>query len=144
MAAIHNSGAGGDERPSGENRRAGGTDAGAARSRRDHGHAGITDGRHSLIRGCLANGRPRATQWLAEHGAKLDLLGAAGTGCLDIVKTFFDSNGDLKSSATQRDLQRGFVWACRYGYEDVVEFLLSHRADLKDDAGSDEPRCTWR
>jgi hypothetical protein len=43
----------------------------------DHGAImdtqGITDGRHSLIRGCLANGRPRATRWLAEHGAKLDL-----------------------------------------------------------------------
>jgi hypothetical protein len=31
------------------------------------------------------------------------------------------------------------VWACGYGYEDVVEFLLSHGADLEDDAASDEP-----
>ena len=109
----------------------------------DHGavmdKSGITGGRHSLIRGCLANGRPRAARWLAEHGAKLDLEGAAGTGRLDVVKTFFDSNGDLKPPASQQDLQRGFVWACGYGYEDVVEFLLSHGADLKDDAGSDEP-----
>ena len=101
--------------------------------------SGITGGRHSLIRGCLANGRPRAARWLAEHGAKLDLEGAAGTGRLAIVETFFDSNGDLKPPATQQDLQRGFVWACGYGYEDVVEFLLSHGADLTDDAGSDEP-----
>jgi ankyrin repeat protein len=101
--------------------------------------SGITGGRHSLIRGCLANGRPRAARWLAEHGARLDLEGAAGTGRLDVVKTFFDSNGDLKPPASQQDLQRGFVWACGYGDEDVVEFLLSHGADLKDDAGSDEP-----
>jgi len=100
---------------------------------------GITGGRHSLIRGCLANGRPRAARWLAEHGAKLDLEAAAGTGLLDVVKTFFDSNGGLQPPATQQDLQRGFVWACGYGYEDVVEFLLSHGADLEDDAGSDEP-----
>jgi hypothetical protein len=109
----------------------------------DHGAVmdkpGITGGRHSLIRGCLANGRPRAARWLAERGAPLDLEGAAGAGRLDVVKTFFDSNGDLKPPATQQDLQRGFVWACGYGYEDVVEFLLSHGADLENDAGSDEP-----
>jgi len=109
----------------------------------DHGAVmdkpGTTGGRHSLIRGCLANGRPGAARWLAEHGAKLDLEGAAGTGRLDVVKTFFDSNGDLKPPATQQDLQRGFVWACGCGDEDVVEFLLSHGADLEDDAGSAEP-----
>jgi ankyrin repeat protein len=109
----------------------------------DHGavmdKSGISGGRHSLIRGCLANGRPRAARWLAERGAKLDLEGAAGTGRLDVVKTFFDSTGDLKPPATPQDLQRGFVWACGYGYEDVVEFLLSYGADLKDDAGNDEP-----
>jgi ankyrin repeat protein len=107
----------------------------------DHGavmdESGVTGG--PLIRGCLANGRRRAARWLAERGAKLDLEGAAGTGRLDVVKTFFDSNGDLKSPDSQQDLQRGFVWACGYGYEDVVEFLLSHGADLKDDAGSGEP-----
>jgi ankyrin repeat protein len=109
----------------------------------DHGAVmdkpGITGDRHSLIRGCLANGRPRAARWLAEHGAMLDLEGAAGTGRLDVVKTSFGSTGHLKSPATQQDLQRGFVWACGGGYEDVVEFLLSHGADLKDDAGSGEP-----
>ena len=109
----------------------------------DHGAVmnapGITGGRHSLLRGCLANGRPRAARWLAEHGAKLDLEAAAGTGRLDVVKTFFDSTGHLKPPATQEDLQRGFVWACGYGYEDVVEFLLLHGADLEKDAGSDEP-----
>jgi ankyrin repeat protein len=109
----------------------------------DHGalmnKSGSTGGRHSLIGGCLANGRPRAARWLAERGAELDLEGAAGTGRLDLVKTFIDSTGALKPPATLRDLQRGFVWACGYGYEDVVEFLLSHGADLKDDAGSNEP-----
>jgi hypothetical protein len=100
---------------------------------------GITGRPHSLIRGCLANGRSRAARWLAEHGAKLDLEGAAGTGRLDVVKTFFDSNGDLKPPATQQDLQRGFVWACGYGCEDVVRFLLSLGANLEDDAGSGQP-----
>jgi ankyrin repeat protein len=109
----------------------------------DHGAAidkpGSTGGRHSMIRGCLANGRPRAARWLAEHGAKLDLEGAAGTGRLDAVKTFFDSNGNLKSPATRQDLQRGFIWACGYGYEDVVEFLLASGANLEDAAGGAEP-----
>jgi ankyrin repeat protein len=109
----------------------------------DHGavmeKSGITGSRHSLIRGCLANGRPRSARWLAERGAKLEIAEAAGTGRLDVVKTFFDSNGDLKPPATRDDLQRGFVWACGYGYQDVVEFLLSHGANLEDDAGSGEP-----
>src|ERR1041385_3224461 len=109
----------------------------------DHGAVmnapGITGGRHSLLRGGLANGRPRAARWLADHGAKLDLEAAAGTGRLDVGKTFFDSAGRLKPPATREDLQRGFVWACGYGYADVVEFLLLHGADLEDDAGSDEP-----
>jgi ankyrin repeat protein len=100
---------------------------------------GITGGRQSLVRGCLANGRARAARWLAEHGAKLDLEGAAGTGRLDAVKTFFDSNGELKPPATQADLQRGLVWACGYGGEDVVQFLLSRGADLEDDGGGGEP-----
>jgi hypothetical protein len=38
-----------------------------------------------------------------------------------------------------QDLQRGFVWACGYGGEDVVQFLLSRGADLEDAAGSNEP-----
>jgi hypothetical protein len=39
----------------------------------------------SFVDGCLANGRPAAAEYLAAHGARLDLDGAAGLGRLDVV-----------------------------------------------------------
>ena len=54
---------------------------------------------------------------------------AAGVGRLDIVETFFDANGRLRTNATDKQVKDGFTWftwACEYGRSDVVEFLL-HR-----------------
>jgi hypothetical protein len=45
-------------------------------------------------------------------------------GRLDVVKTFFKEDGNLKKSATQRQVECGFMWACEYGRTDVVDFLL--------------------
>jgi ankyrin repeat protein len=77
---------------------------------------------------CLANGRPRAGAFLAARDARLDLESAGGIGRLDVVKTFFSPDGALKPPATKRQLQNGFLWACMYGREDVVLFLLEHAA----------------
>ena len=38
-----------------------------------------------MINSCLANGRPEAAEYLAEHGAPLDLEAVAGIGRLDLV-----------------------------------------------------------
>jgi hypothetical protein len=98
---------------------------------------------HSAVIGCLANGRSRAAEFLAAHGAQLDLEGAAGIGRLDVVETFFDPQGNLKPPATRKQLQRGFLWACMYGRERVARSLLEHGADLLDRAESGATPLHW-
>ncbi len=87
-----------------------------------------TDGR--LVNACLANGRGEAAEFLANRGAPLDLEGASGVGRLDIVKSFFDAGGRLKSSAATAQMSRGFARACGYGRTHVVEFLLDHGVEV--------------
>ncbi|MGA2147513.1 MAG: ankyrin repeat domain-containing protein [Bryobacteraceae bacterium] len=78
----------------------------------------------------LGNGRPEAAEFLARRGARLDLEGAAGVGRLDLVASFFNGDGSLKASATRAQMNAGFLWACEYGRNSVVEFLLQRGADL--------------
>ena len=85
-----------------------------------------------LVHACLGNGRGHAAEHLAKRGASLDLEGAAGVGRLDLVKSFFNEDGTLKTNVTQRQMECGFVWACQYGRTNVIEFLLG--TDLKVDA----------
>jgi hypothetical protein len=87
-----------------------------------------TEGR--VVNACLANGRGEGAQLVAAHGAELDLEGAAGIGCLDVVKSFFDEDGRLKPGATRDQMRAGLFWACQYGHRDVVEFLLGRGVDL--------------
>jgi hypothetical protein len=87
-----------------------------------HG-ASINEAR--LVNGCLANGRGRAATHIAKLGGRLDLEGAAGVGRLELVKTFFNEDGSLKTLATQKQMENGFMWACEYGWTEVVEFLLN-------------------
>ena len=56
-------------------------------------HGAIIDApnsRTTLVTACLANGRLPAAEFLAQHGAKLDLEAAAGLGDLEKVETLFD------------------------------------------------------
>jgi hypothetical protein len=85
---------------------------------------GANFGGERLVNACLANGRGQAAEHLAKRGALLDLEGSAGVGRLDLVKTFFNEDGNLRKNAGQRQVERGFMWACEYGRTDVVEFLL--------------------
>ena len=98
---------------------------------------------HSLVTGCLANGREKAAKYLAERGAPLDLESAAGVGRLDVVKSYLGADGTLKSNATRMDMQRGFLWACEYGKNEVVEYLLDRGASLTDQAGTGETGLHW-
>ncbi|HJP93706.1 MAG TPA: ankyrin repeat domain-containing protein [Pyrinomonadaceae bacterium] len=78
----------------------------------------------------LQNDRPEAARFLADRGAKLDLESAAGVGYLEVVKSFFNDDGTLKEGATQRQVQKGFRWACEYGRRDVVDFLFDKGIEL--------------
>lgn len=78
----------------------------------------------SAVNDCLHNGRGAAAEFLAGHGARLDLEGAAGVGRLDAVQTFFDRDGRLKPPATTQQMTDGFAWACEFGRTEVVAFLL--------------------
>jgi ankyrin repeat protein len=81
-------------------------------------------GRWNPVIAALHNGRGHAAEFLARHGARLDLEGAAGTGRLDVVKSFFKKDGSLKAGATKPQLESGFMWACEYGRSRVVALLL--------------------
>ena len=98
----------------------------------DYGAAidALPDGWSPLI-SALRNGRPEAAEFLAQRGARLDLEGAAGVGRLDVVESFFNEDGSLKTSATKTQMDSGFFWACEYGRTRVVDFLLKKGADLR-------------
>ncbi len=85
--------------------------------------------RHRAVNGCLANGRPEAAVWLAEHGAFLDLEAAAGVGRLDIVESYFGPDGRLKVAATWAQMGPALVWASEYGHVEVMNFLMDRGID---------------
>jgi len=92
----------------------------------------------SLITACFANGRTDAARYLADHGAPLDIEAAAGLGRMVEVREFFDDQGELKAPTTKHAMQRGFLWACAGGHNDVIEFLLERGVDLTEMADTNE------
>jgi ankyrin repeat protein len=96
-------------------------------ARLDHPSAG--GNRHPLINACLANGQPNAAEFLASLGAPIDLEAAAALGRLDIVKRYFDENGVLQPGANREQMESAFLYACGYGREETVGFLLEHGVD---------------
>ena len=84
----------------------------------------------SAVRGCLANGRPKAAEFLASRGARLDFEGAAGVGRLDVVRDHFEKDGRRKPGITKERVDSAFRLACGYGRRSVVDFLLDRGADV--------------
>jgi ankyrin repeat protein len=99
----------------------------------DHGaeidHQTSAGNRQSSVLGALANGCGEAASYLADRGARLGLEAAAGVGRLDVVK------GYLKKRPAKKRLRTAFLYACGYGQNDVVEFLLDQGVDLADGGG---------
>ncbi len=108
----------------------------------DHG-AAINRPGQSIVIACLANGRRSAAEFLAARGANLDLEGAAGVGNLEVVRACFKDSGHLRPPSTKRQLDRGFLWACEYGRDAVIEFLLTHGADLRAQADTGQSPLHW-
>jgi ankyrin repeat protein len=109
------------------------------------GRGAIIDGPDSGsgVNACLHNGRGEAAEFLASRGARLDLEGAAGVGRLDIVKTFFDDRGGLKRTATRQQLIDGFTWACEFGRDSIVDFLLDHGVKVDEKLKGGETGLHW-
>ncbi len=80
------------------------------------------------VRACLANGRPLAAELLATHGAYLNFENAGGVGDLDRVK-------ELLPATSRPEIEKGFIWACEYGRNDVVQLLLDFGVDPGAGAG---------
>ncbi len=96
---------------------------------------GIAGGKADVVMACLGNGCPEAAAFLAARGVPLDIVGAAGIGRLDVVKSFFDATGAAKDGLGADVVHTAFRYACFYGRNDVVEFLVGHGVDLADSSG---------
>ncbi len=94
---------------------------------------------HALLSACLANGRLASAEFLAQRGAPLDLESAAGLGRLDAVQTLLPASGASINSAAQRAL----LWACEYGRNPVVEFLLDHAIPIQSQANTGQTALHW-
>jgi ankyrin repeat protein len=95
------------------------------------------------VLGCLANGRGEAAAFLADRGAELTLVSAAGVGRLDVVKGYFDDEGALKPDTSKDQMEAGFFYACGYGQTDVLEFLLERGVDLASHNGDGQTGLHW-
>ncbi len=91
----------------------------------------------NAVRGSLANGCPEAAEYLAARGARLDLVGAAGIGRLDVVKSFFDKQDVAKEQA-----EEALLYASGYGQRGVVEFLLDPEFGRVDIQAADNAKQT--
>ncbi len=83
-----------------------------------------------LVRVCLANGQPRAAEFLANLGGPLDLEAAAALGHTDLLPTFFDESGALRPPATTQQMESGFLYACAYGQPEAAAFLMDKGIDI--------------
>ena len=105
-------------------------DRGARMERR-----GMAGNDHGIVFACLANGCPEAAAFLAERGAPLDLVEAAGVGRLDVVRSCFDPQGNPKQGLTADRVHTAFRYACFCGRNDVVQFLIDRGVDLAGHSG---------
>jgi hypothetical protein len=86
----------------------------------------------SLIKSCLANGRIKSAEFLASYldarGVRIGFAEAAGLGRLDWIAPYLAADGTLPSGAELRD---GFLFACQFGRDAMIAFLLDRGASIE-------------
>jgi ankyrin repeat protein len=97
----------------------------------------------TLVSSCLANGHLPAAEFLMHAGAPLTLESAAGLGELEKVKSYFDKKGNLSRKATIQQFHRALLWSSEYGRNQVIEFLLDHRAPLDARSNDGQTPLHW-
>jgi ankyrin repeat protein len=97
---------------------------------------GASIAKPTLITACLANGHPKAAEFLAARGAPVDLPAAAGLGHLDTAKALYDT-------ASPNHQRNAFLYACAHGRNRVVEFLLKKGADLTAHRADGQTALHW-
>jgi len=90
---------------------------------------------HSLVFACLANGQPGAARFLASKGAYVDFISAAALDHLEDVQEHFSVDKNGKPAVSRDLMQEAFRYACGYGANRVVEFLLQRGADVAEHSG---------
>ena len=101
----------------------------------DHGaqveHPNLAGGGSDAVYACLANGCLEAAQYLAEHGARVGIVGAAGIGRLDVVR-------QLVATVDVSRREMALRYAAGYGQPEVVTFLLDRGVAIDAHHGDNE------
>ncbi len=101
----------------------------------DHGaqveHPNLAGNNHGAVYASLANGCPEAARYLAEHGAQLDIVGAAGIGRGDVVERLFDTT-DPETRG------RALRYAAGFGQLEVTRVLLDRGVPVDAHSGDGE------
>jgi ankyrin repeat protein len=78
-----------------------------------------------MVRACLANGCPEAAAHLADRGARVHLVEAAGLGRREEVERLLDGGG-----VTPEQMNEALLHACVAGHTEIAEILVRRGADL--------------
>jgi len=94
-------------------------------------HPNLAGNNADAVYACLANGCPEAAQYLAERGAHVGIVGAAGIGRLDIVR-------QLVATADVSRREMALRYAAGYGQREIVSFLLERGVEPDAHTGDGE------
>jgi ankyrin repeat protein len=87
------------------------------------------------VRACLDNGQPRAAEFLADRGARLDLVAAAGIGRVEQMQKYFLPDGTPRRGVTKQQMGAALRYASGYGRREAAEFLLDKGVELTAHSG---------
>jgi hypothetical protein len=77
-----------------------------------------------VVHSCLGNGCPEAAAYLADRGAPIRLVEAAGLGRLEVAERLLN-----EASTAGAQVDEALRYACAYGRTTTVELLLRRGAD---------------